>query len=298
MANGRVVPTAAVLGLGAACVAYGTFVERRWFRLREEHLTGALRHVTGGPLRVLLVTDTHLSPPDPAMAGFVERLAELEADLVVAGGDLLGAAEAEDAVVELLEPLTSGGRPGVAVLGSNDLFRPVLKSPHVYFTAPEARRYGPRHDTDRLRRGLAGTGWTVLENARAVVETTHGAVEVAGLRDPHLRDVTLPPPDEILAHDPAAVLRLGVVHAPYRRALDVLAGAGYEVLLAGHTHGGQVRLPPFGALVTNCDLSTRRARGTSHWAGSYLHVSAGLGQSRYAPFRFACRPEASLLTLT
>ncbi|GMA86526.1 hypothetical protein GCM10025868_17760 [Angustibacter aerolatus] len=71
-------------------------------------------------------------------------------------------------------------------------------------------------------------------------------------------------------------------------------------------------MPGYGALVTNCDLDRRRARGLSRWwpgAGTvspraaaprdaaWLHVSAGLGTSPYTPVRFACRPEATLLTL-
>jgi predicted MPP superfamily phosphohydrolase len=69
------------------------------------------------------------------------------------------------------------------------------------------------------------------------------------------------------------------------------------LILAGHTHGGQVRIPGVGALVTNCDIPHERARGLSRWRTSWVNVSAGLGTSKYAPFRFACRPEASLLTL-
>jgi len=72
---------------------------------------------------------------------------------------------------------------------------------------------------------------------------------------------------------------------------------GADLVLAGHTHGGQLRVPGFGALVTNCDLDRRRARGLSTYEGSVLHVSAGLGTSPYAPIRFACPPEATLLTL-
>jgi predicted MPP superfamily phosphohydrolase len=88
-----------------------------------------------------------------------------------------------------------------------------------------------------------------------------------------------------------------VVHSPYRRALDAFERNGYGLVLAGHTHGGQVCLPGVGALVTNCDLPRDRVRGLSRWGASWLHVSAGLGTSKYAPFRFACRPEASLLTV-
>ena len=101
---------------------------------------------------------------------------------------------------------------------------------------------------------------------------------------------------------------MGVTHAPYLRVLDQFAGDGYETVLAGHTHGGQLCLPLRGALVTNCDLDTGARQGPAPAPGatpapgdpgsSWLHVSAGLGTSPYAPVRFCCRPEATLLTLT
>jgi predicted MPP superfamily phosphohydrolase len=80
---------------------------------------------------------------------------------------------------------------------------------------------------------------------------------------------------------------------------------GADMIIAGHTHGGQLRVPGYGALVTNCDLPRRMARGLHRYPSAdaqagpstWLEVSAGLGQSPYAPIRFACRPEAILLTL-
>ena len=75
--------------------------------------------------------------------------------------------------------------------------------------------------------------------------------------------------------------------------------SGLDLVLAGHTHGGQVCLPGYGALTTNCDLPRTMAKGLYRWPGSnaWLHVSAGIGTHPTAPIRFACRPEASLLTL-
>jgi predicted MPP superfamily phosphohydrolase len=97
--------------------------------------------------------------------------------------------------------------------------------------------------------------------------------------------------------DPTADLTIGVTHAPYRRVLDAMVADALPLILAGHTHGGQVCVPGFGALTTNCDLPWRQAKGVSRWGEAYLHVSAGLGTSPYAPVRFACPPEATLLTL-
>jgi predicted MPP superfamily phosphohydrolase len=72
---------------------------------------------------------------------------------------------------------------------------------------------------------------------------------------------------------------------------------GCRLILAGHTHGGQLRVPFYGALVTNCGIDRARARGLSRYENAWLHVSAGLGTSPFAPVRFSCPPEATLLTL-
>jgi predicted MPP superfamily phosphohydrolase len=134
-------------------------------------------------------------------------------------------------------------------------------------------------------------------------------VDVRGVDDPHLGYDRLD-----LVRGPAspdADVTLAVTHAPYQRVLDAYAADGADLIVAGHTHGGQVCVPGYGALVTNCDLDTSRVKGLSRWwpgAGStpssqapadaaWLEVSAGLGTAPTAPVRLACRPEATLLTL-
>ena len=98
--------------------------------------------------------------------------------------------------------------------------------------------------------------------------------------------------------DPDAVVRIGLLHAPEPELIDRFAGDGYDLVLAGHTHGGQVRVPFGPAIVTNCGMDVHRARGLHPWNDrTWFHVSAGLGTNPYLQVRFACRPEASLLTL-
>jgi len=127
----------------------------------------------------------------------------------------------------------------------------------------------------------------------------------AGVDDPHLNYDRL----SLVSGpaDPAADLRIGVAHAPYLRVLDQFAADGYDLVFAGHTHGGQVCLPGGRALTTNCDLEPERAKGLHRHpadsrpgdpGSSWLHVSAGLGTSPYAQIRLCCRPEATLVTLT
>lgn len=287
---------AATAAFGATCVAYGVLVERRWYRLREVDLPGALRPGADGPVRILHLSDIHLDPPQPHKIAFLTEIADVDVDLVVLTGDLLGATEAEDTVVAALAPLMAG-RPGLLVLGTNDLFGPTSKHPFVYFTDPDARMYGVPLQTQRLIDGLADIGVTTLRNERTVVTTKRGEVAVGGIDDPHFHETLLPDAAALRPQTDDALLHLGLVHAPYTAALDLLVDTGHDVLLAGHTHGGQVRFPPIGAVVGNCDLPLDQVRGASRYRDAWLHVSPGLGTSRYAPFRFACRPEATVLTL-
>ena len=253
-----------------------------------------------GTLRILQVSDLHLVPGQDHRVEFLAELADLDHDLVVAAGDLLGAPDAEDLTAAALAPLTSRGQPGLVVLGSSDVFAPRPRSPFTYFTSPDGRVFGEPLDTDRLVNALSGYGYTTLRGEATVIDTAAGRVAVGGFDDPHLETTVIPDPT-VLAPPPGAedaVLNLGLVHAPYLAALDALHAAGHDLLLAGHTHGGQVRLPGVGALTANCDIPLDQARGLSRHAGRWLHVSPGLGHNRYFPFRFACRPEATVLELT
>jgi predicted MPP superfamily phosphohydrolase len=277
----------ALAAAGAACVGYGVLVERDWYRLRRQRVEAL--EPGQPPLTVLHLSDLHLTADDGRRLAFLERLAGEPVDLVVLTGDMLGEPGALDPVLDALGRF----RPrlgAVAVLGSNDYWAPRFRNPLSYFLGPSSRRRrsSGRNPWQELTEGLRARGWTVLSNDRGRL----GDVELAGMDDPHIRRddpaVAVPPNGQVR-------LRLGVVHSPYRRALDAFAGNGYDLVLAGHTHGGQVRLPGVGALVTNCDLPREQVRGLSRWGSSWLHVSAGLGTSKYAPFRFACRPEASVL---
>jgi uncharacterized protein len=277
----------AVAAAGAACVGYGVLVERDWYRLRRQRVEAL--EPGQPPLTVLHLSDLHLTAADRRRMAFLERLAGEPVDLVVLTGDMLGEPDALSPVLDVLGRF----RPrlgAVAVLGSNDYWAPRFLNPLSYFLGPSSRRRrsSGRNPWRELIEGLRARGWTVLSNDRGRLDD----IELAGMDDPHIRRddpaVAVPPNGQVR-------LRLGVVHSPYRRALDAFAGNGYDLVLAGHTHGGQVRLPGVGALVTNCDLPREQVRGLSRWGSSWLHVSAGLGTSKYAPFRFACRPEASLL---
>lgn len=287
----------ALLTAGAAGLGYAAGYEARSYRLRRVEVP-ALRP-GARPLRVLHLSDLHLAPTQRRKREWVRALAGLEPDLVVNTGDNLAHPEAVPAVLDTLGPLLE--RPGVFVMGSNDYHEPVLKNPARYLlpNGGQRRIHGGHLPWEDLRDGLAGAGWLDLDNARGRIKADHREIELVGTDDPHIHRDRY---DEVAGPaDPAADLSIGVTHAPYRRVLDAMTADGFRLILAGHTHGGQLCLPGFGALVTNCDLPRRQAKGLSEHrvAGerAFLHVSAGLGTSPYAPVRFACPPEATLLTL-
>jgi predicted MPP superfamily phosphohydrolase len=309
-AENRGSAAATALGLaaaaGVAAFAWGSLVERKLYTLRR--VSAAVLPAGADDIRVLHLSDLHLAPWQRDKQEWIRRLAALEPHLVVDTGDNLGHLEANPAVEYALEPFR--GIPGVFVNGSNDYFGPSFKNPLLYFTGPSKLHREPtRLDTDRLERFLGELGWQNLNN-RATALTINGtSIEFFGVDDPHRgfdRLDRIPGAlDELREEnegDGAVDLTIGVSHAPYQRALNSFVTHGADVIFAGHTHGGQVCVPGFGALVTNCDIPRRQVKGLSTWRhglrAARLNVSAGLGTSIYAPVRFACLPEATLLTLT
>lgn len=278
----------AAAGLGYALAEAQAFVLRR--------VTVPVLPAGHLPLRVLHLSDTHLTPTQTRKQDWVRRLGDLEPDLVVHTGDNLAHPDAVATVLDSYADLLHA--PGVFVFGSNDYHGPRLKNPARYLMRDDGTRiHGDDLPTEELREAFLAAGWRDLNNRRDNLALRGLRLTFAGVDDPHLqRDRYLPAPA------PDADLAIGVAHAPYTRVLDAMAADGYGLILAGHTHGGQLCVPGYGALVTNCDLPTSMARGLHRWppgnpAGAWLHVSAGVGTSPYTPVRFACRPEATLLTL-
>jgi predicted MPP superfamily phosphohydrolase len=297
----KVVGALALAAVGVA--AWGVLVERNRFTLRE--VTVEALPAGSQPLRVLHLSDIHLAPWQRAKQRWVRALAQLKPDLIVNTGDNWGTKDALDAVRHMFEPFA--GTPGVFVFGSNDHHGPRLKNPLSYFAGPSKAHEEPvaldvAGLTDLFETEL---GWTNLNNTAASLTVAGRTVEFFGVDDPHHRlddpDAMLDALDGVRSVAPKSAARFGVAHAPYARTLKLLAEAGADVMFAGHTHGGQVCLPGYGALVTNCDLPRESAKGFSIWEGPNgevpLHVSAGLGTSIFAPVRFACPPEATLITL-
>ncbi|WP_200936933.1 metallophosphoesterase [Leifsonia sp. Root112D2] len=318
---GAVGVTLAALGAAAAAsFAWGSLVERKLYTLRR--VSVPVLAPGAAPIRVLHLSDLHMAPWQHDKQRWVSELARLKPDLIVNTGDNLGHADGLEGIRRAFDAFA--GIPGVYVHGSNDYFGPTPKNPLRYFTGPSQHHTGVasnRLDTEALEAYFAELGWLGLNNAAGALDINGTHLEFFGVNDPHRNfdklELIAGALDELRENDPFAedatwpegapaaarsTVTIGVAHAPYQRVLNSFVTHGASVIFAGHTHGGQVCVPGFGALVTNCDIPRRQVKGLSLWRhalrSAWLNVSAGIGTSIYAPVRFACRPEATLLTLT
>jgi len=293
------------LGLGMLTgVGLATYAawEARQYTLRR--VTVPLLPAGHAPLKVLHLSDIHMAPDQRAKQEWLRGLADLEPDLVIDTGDNLAHMRAVPVVADALGGLLDV--PGVYVLGSNDYYAPGMRNPLLYLLPDTGKRNTstPQLPWPQLKERFGEAGWLDLTNGFGSLTVRDTRIAFVGVDDPHLAYDDL---DRVAGPaDPTADVRLAVAHAPYLRVLDQFAADGYDAVIAGHTHGGQVCLPGGRALTTNCDLEPERARGLHRHpadsapgdvGSSWLHVSAGLGTNPYVRFRVACRPEATLLTL-
>ncbi|WP_423494174.1 metallophosphoesterase [Microbacterium esteraromaticum] len=289
------------VGLGAAI--WGIGIERYLFTVREA--TAPALAPGSAPIRVLHVSDAHMAPWQHRKQDWLASLVALEPDLIVNTGDNLGHRDGLAGIRSAFAPFA--GIPGVFVHGSNDVQAPAPRNPLKYFTGPSKTASEPKLlDTAALDAFFTDElGWHDLNNTAMRQVVAGNTIDIFGVDDAHREwdelDV-IPGALDSLGPAPAGASRIGVTHAPYQRVLNDFVGLGADALFAGHTHGGQVCLPGYGTLVANCDIPLKQAKGLSTWSHDGrtvpLNVSAGCGHSIYAPVRFACRPEATLLTLT
>jgi predicted MPP superfamily phosphohydrolase len=277
----------AMLVLGVCCVLWGIFVERRRYRL-VRHRLDILPATALGPLTVLHLSDLHFVRRDRGKAAFLATLPA--ADVTVVTGDFLAEPEAVETTVAAVHAVR-GRLASWFVLGSNDYFVPRPLNYLAYFRGKRRPRRAERGRAADLVSQLRADGWHDLTNVRRDIDINGVPMELLGLDDAHIarHDLRVAPrrsPDRF---------GFAVMHSP--DSAPETAALGYDLMVAGHTHGGQVCLPVVGALVTNCSLPARLVSGMIRVGDAVVSVSPGLGTSKYAPFRFFCRPEATLLEL-
>ena len=276
---------------------YATVFERFWFAIRRADL--AILPKGAQEITILHISDIHMAPWQRRKQRWIRRLVTLNPDLVINTGDNLGHSKAIPSVLNCLSELNKIN--GVFVNGSNDIFAPSVRNPFTYFSSP-SKAHPTSHqklETSLLNSAFTDNGWINLNNATGKLLINDVRLSFIGTDDAHENLADLSKLKPLGTSD----VIIGVTHAPYLTVLSELNSKGAELIFAGHTHGGQVCWPFTGAaLVTNCDLPTRYAKGLAQLELQqgkkfWLNVCAGLGNSIFAPIRFACRPEVRLITL-
>lgn len=280
-------------GLGVA--AWGN-AELKKFELKQITVSllepGTLRGAD--EFRILHLSDLHMIPGQDEKIAWVSALDSLQPDLVVNTGDNLSDEHAVPDVLRALGPLLN--RPGMFVFGTNDYWAPSLPNPFSYL-------FGTRREPTYIdlpwrdmRAAFIERGWRDATHERLEFQVGPVRLAAAGVDDPHhnLDDYSL------IAGAPNADadLSLALLHAPEPRVLSSFEEDGYQLSLSGHTHGGQLCLPGSRAIVTNCGIDRERAQGLHSFGDMLMHVTNGLGTSKFVPFRIFCRPSATLLRIT
>ncbi len=282
----------ALLAGTLALLYWMTRVEPRRFRVRDVRMPA--RDDALPPLRVLHITDTHFHGRDGPMLAFLNALArQQDYDLVFYTGDLIHCADGIPALVEavsLFEPRLGS----YAVLGGHDYIHVTASSTYWQMLTLKRLSWACRpNPVERLTQELRRCGVTVLSDENVRVQCPDGRrLTLVGLRDAFQFE-----PDfetawyGVGAEEPAVVL----AHSP--DVLPEVVRRGAVAVFCGHTHGGQIRLPALGALVTRSRLPRKSAWGAFRCRDTSCVVSCGLGVSPSSPYRLLCPPEVVVAQL-
>ncbi|RNC81148.1 MAG: metallophosphoesterase [Phycisphaera sp.] len=274
----RAAPELAAIAGGGGLV-YATLIEPAWIHVRRHDVPIAGLPSEFDGLRVLQITDTHRGPR--VTASFIAEAVRLglaqKPDLTVLTGDYVHQGEKfiEESAA-LMAPLARAV-PTVGVLGNHDWYA------------------GSR----RVRETLSAHGVWMVDNDRCFMRNRYalsrdaGGLCIAGVGDLLEDDVE---PDIAFAGIRRDVPRLLLSHNPDVAEMTQLGNHRVDLMLSGHTHGGQVSLPLIGAPGVPSRYGQKYARGLVDGPSCRVHISTGVGMS-VAPFRFGVPPEINVLTL-
>ena len=281
-------------------------------------------------LTILHLSDFHLRKgfKGGRLFDFVTSLASWEYDLIFITGDMIEDLSNAGYLISMLEPLKAKyGK--YAVLGVHDHYNKAFYE-FAKNMFKQKRRYSAQNDALILRSKLNEIGIEVLENESRTLKIPGlpvGRLEIIGIGDPVIeradlykafKDIDPLKKEETIDYsnyrqscretfiqseepvhminDPEKI-RISLIHTPDAWVLSALARKNTDIVFAGHTHGGQVRLPFIGAIISGCNIKTRFASGLFYLHKMVLYISRGLGEGRYSQFRFYCPPEASIVSI-
>lgn len=275
-----------------ALAVYVLYIETRMFR--TVHVRMRIRGHSGDPLEILHISDSHFRKGDKAKLDFVRGLHEKPVDMVVVTGDMIEENAGIEYCIEALRGFKA--RLGVfVVFGAHDHWDTRLWNV-VRDLSLGGYRKGRPNDFGRFKRELEETGVVCLQNEsrHVTLERAHGESDIwlVGIDDlfAGLEDF-----EKALAGVPKNACKILLTHAV--ESPEELAALGFAAVFAGHSHGGQVRLPFLGPIITRSSLQRKYASGMFEIGGTPFHINNGLGGGKWTNFRFLCPPEVTYIEL-
>jgi len=267
---------AAITLLLAGCIFWGFLIEPGRLVIREQAIQIDNWPQQLDSLRIAVLSDIHVDNwfiTEKKLRTIVAETNQLQPDIIVILGDYMSR---DNWVRHRVDP---------------EVFGPVLKDLHARLGVYSVLgNHDWWEDGMRVRRGLEQNGIKVLDNESAKIEARGTSFWLAGFADLWTRPQRI---DLTLANIPEGQPLIGLTHNP-----DIFPNVPQRVqlLLAGHTHGAQVRLPLIGSVVESSDYGDRWVRGHVFENNHHLFVTSGIGTS-IAPVRFGVPPEIVLLTV-
>jgi uncharacterized protein len=252
-------------GFGVACFLYALLIEADWLEVTR-HLVSTSKLRAGERIRIAHITDLHIEGPTKGLDALARALQVERPDVLVFTGDSLNAEEGLATLRSLLSKVEAPlGR--YAVRGNHDVWPSRKLDLFGNGVAVELSSSEPQLSQGDPRLALCGAGYGVTG---------------------HLKDC--------IERAPEHAFLVVAYHTP--DLIEELAPLGPDLYLAGHTHGGQVRLPLFGAVVTMSNFDKKYEMGRYRVGQTELYVSRGVGFESLGPrIRFLCRPELAIIDL-
>jgi hypothetical protein len=264
-------------------ILWAFFVEPNWYRFKriKVHIPKKIHK----PFSILHLSDIHFCKNGGAKKRFFQRLSMLNPDLIFVTGDTIDNDEGIETATRTLSGLRA--RYGTfLILGNHDYFDYHWKDVFLY-NFGVTRLASHRNNIEHLITEMKRIGINVLVNQAAKVEVHGNPVLIGGTNDPMTQRIDF---EKTLHGLGPNTLNILLTH--HLDSVLKLSHRGVDMVFAGHTHGGQIRIPLLGSIVCEIKLPRRYIGGLHRFKDMITFVSRGLGASRLTFPRFACRPEA------
>ena len=216
-------------------------------------------------LSLVLIADLQIDryTQETKIREFKNQLQSHPADLLLFTGDLV--TQGTYFIPQALRVLcnTKAKRSRIACVGDHDVWS----------------------DAPRIAKGLRDCGWIFLDNAHHIIHLDSANILVTGISQVYSKRISSRELENVLENSPQANLKILIVHQPAEKIIRAAEHNGYHLMLAGHTHGGQVVFKPFGVSLTPTQIENHIWSGYDKWKHLNIFVSNGIGVT-LMPFRY------------